>query len=141
LAHREGKFRQNDVMRRHFYFRPHGDLFDAWDVARLVELTQTLPVVEVDLASLSEIDSEYWIGTDGLTPTVRTLVRHMELTLNADLTYPIILSSNAEVMDGMHRVARALLEEHATIRAVQFRVDPEPDYLSVRLDELASEVE
>jgi hypothetical protein len=65
----------------------------------------------------------------------------MELTLNADLTYPIILASNAQVMDGMHRVARALLEKHPTIRAVQFRVDPEPDYLSVRLDELASEVE
>jgi hypothetical protein len=128
-------------MRRHFYFRPHGELFDAWDVARLVELTRTLRVVEVDLTSLSDIDSEYWIGADGSAPTVRTLVRHMELTLNADLTYPIILSSNAIVMDGMHRVARALLEGHATIRAVQFRIDPEPDYVSVRLDELASEVE
>jgi hypothetical protein len=128
-------------MRRHFYFRPHGDLFDARDVARLVELTKMIPVVEMDLASLSDIDSAYWLGADGSAPTVRTLVRQVELTLNADLTYPIILASNAKVMDGMHRVARALLEGHATIRSVQFRVDPEPDYVGVRLDELASEVE
>jgi hypothetical protein len=31
------------------------------------------------------------------------------------------------VMDGMHRIARALLEGEPTIRAVRFDVHPEPD--------------
>ena len=35
---------------------------------------------------------------------------------------------NDYVMDGMHRVVRALLEGHRTIRAVQFEIDPEPDH-------------
>jgi len=39
-------------------------------------------------------------------------------------------------MDGMHRVARALLHGEATIRAVQFDVDPEPDYRNCRPEEL-----
>jgi hypothetical protein len=34
--------------------------------------------------------------------------------------------------DGMHRVVRALLEGHRTMRAVQFEVDPEPDHRNRR---------
>lgn len=31
-------------------------------------------------------------------------------------------------MDGMHRIARAILEGRSTVRAVQFEIDPEPDF-------------
>ncbi len=39
-------------------------------------------------------------------------------------------------MDGMHRIARAILEGRATITAVQLPSDPEPDFTSCRPDEL-----
>ena len=48
----------------------------------------------------------------------------MRLVQEADLSYPIILGSDERVMDGMHRIARALLDGHATIKAVQFEVQP-----------------
>jgi hypothetical protein len=32
-------------------------------------------------------------------------------------------------MDGMHRVCKALLQGIDTVAAVQFDVDPEPDYV------------
>jgi hypothetical protein len=35
-------------------------------------------------------------------------------------------------MDGMHRIARALLEGRTTIPAVRFSTDPEPDYRNCR---------
>jgi hypothetical protein len=57
----------------------------------------------------------------------------------ADLRFPIILSADGRVMDGMHRVAKAVLLRQATIEAVQFDVDPEPDYVDVRPDELPYE--
>ena len=57
----------------------------------------------------------------------------------ADLSFPIILSSDGRVMDGMHRVAKAVLLARSTIKAVQFRDDPEPDYVGVSPDDLPYE--
>ena len=54
----------------------------------------------------------------------------------ADLTYPIILSSDGRVMDGMHRAAKAILEGRDVIAAKQFVHDPEPDYVGVDPDVL-----
>ena len=39
-------------------------------------------------------------------------------------------------MDGMHRVTKAVLLGRATIEAVRFSVDPEPDYVGVSPDKL-----
>jgi hypothetical protein len=40
------------------------------------------------------------------------------------------------VMDGLHRVARAMLEGRTTIPAVQFVTHPAPDYLNCRPGDL-----
>ena len=40
-------------------------------------------------------------------------------------------------MDGMHRVAKAILLDLKTIEAVQFEQDPEPDYYDVSPDDLS----
>ena len=54
----------------------------------------------------------------------------------ADLNFPIILSSDGLVMDGMHRVGRAAMLGRATIEAVRFTQDPYPDYVGVQPDDL-----
>jgi len=38
----------------------------------------------------------------------------------AELRYPIIRATNGAVMDGMHRVSKALIKGRHTIEAVQF---------------------
>ena len=43
-------------------------------------------------------------------------------------TISVVTGPGNRVMDGMHRVARALLESRTTIRARRFRELPEPDY-------------
>ena len=108
--------------------RPGEDGLDAWDVDRLIDLSRDLPVSEVALTSIGEIDSAYWFIGNDHAPTVRVLVEHMRLVLDVDPSYPIILGADGRVMDGMHRIARALLVGESTIRAVQFEVQPEPDY-------------
>ncbi len=50
--------------------------------------------------------------------------------------YPVILSSEGRVMDGMHRIARALLEGRSTIEAVRFEGPLEPDYRNCRPQDL-----
>ncbi len=89
----------------------------------------------IRLDSIRELDSEYWFK-DGQRPTVRAVVEHLALVQAADLAYPIILAADGRVMDGMHRIARALAEGRDTINAVQFPVQPDPDYRNVRPEEL-----
>lgn len=61
----------------------------------------------------------------------------MRLIKEADLTYPIILSPEGRVMDGMHRVARALLQGQTHIMSIRLHAMPEPDYVGVDPDDLS----
>jgi len=63
-------------------------------------------------------------------------VRHMGLVNAADLSFPVLLGADGQLMDGMHRVAKALLEGRSTVRAVQFAEQPDPDHRNVRPEEL-----
>ena len=53
-----------------------------------------------------------------------------------DLKHPVILSRDGRVMDGMHRVAKALIKGQEWISVVQFTHDPEPDYIGINPDDL-----
>jgi len=103
-------------------------------VNRLVELARTLPRQQVSLERIRELD-ETWAGDDE-PRTWRALIEHIRLIDAADLSYPIILSAGGAVMDGMHRVVKATRQGQRTIDAVQFDVDPEPDHVGLRPDEL-----
>lgn len=48
------------------------------------------------------------------------------------LAFPVILSSDTGVMDGMHRICKAVLEGRDEIEAVRFVQDPEPGYIGVQ---------
>jgi hypothetical protein len=124
-------------VRTQYHFWPGDRDFDAWDVARLIRLTADLPVAEIPLESIGEVDTVYWFsaGEQDL-PTVRSIVEHVRLIQAVDPCHPIILGSDGRVMDGMHRIARAMLEGRTTIRAVRFSADPEPDYRNCRPGDL-----
>jgi hypothetical protein len=107
---------------------------DAWDVDRLIELTDGFPVKEVPIDSIWQLDTPHW-GT--ITP--RDLAVHVRLLDETDLAHPIILSADGRVMDGMHRVVKALVEGRATIAAVQFDVQPQPDFRHCRPEDLSYE--
>lgn len=125
-------------MRKQYHFWPaeDGDGFDAWDVDRLIELSGGLPVETVPLDVIGDLDTGYWFEGSAEVPTVRKVVEHTRLILEADLTYPIILGPDGRVMDGMHRVARALMEGRPEIDAVRFAFLPEPDHRSCQPHDL-----
>lgn len=91
-------------------------------IKNLISRAAALPVQEMPLEHLNIY---------GLFPKISSMRRwvgHMKSVLEADLDYPIILDDEGYVMDGRHRVARALLEGKETIKFVRFEKTPDPDY-------------
>lgn len=113
-------------MRKQYNFWPGAVGLDAWDVDRLIELSRDLPVKHIEVSAISELDTAYWSPTQALT--VRQIAEHFRLVRDVDPSYPVILAADGRVMDGMHRVIRALIEGRTTITAVQFEIQPEPDF-------------
>jgi hypothetical protein len=122
-------------MRKQYHLWPAGTGFDAWDVGRLITLSRELPVYVLPVDSVGEVDTVYWFDS-ATAPTVRAVVEHARLVLDADLSFPVILGPDGRVMDGMHRIARALLEGKAEVSAVRFPALPEPDYRGCQPSEL-----
>ena len=121
-------------MRKQYNFWPGPVGLDAWDVDRLIELSRDLPVRHIEVSSISELDAAHWSPTQALT--VRQITEHFRLVREVDPSYPIILAADGRVMDGMHRVIRALLDGRTTIAAVQFEIQPEPDFRNCVPEEL-----
>src|SRR5262245_34563472 len=115
-------------MRKQYHFRPGPTGLRAWDVDRLVALSRDLPREWIPLSAIREIDEAYW-SSDAGAMTCREIVEHARFIEDADLSYPIILSPDGRVMDGMHRVAKAMLLGREAIEAVRLGTEPEPDYV------------
>jgi hypothetical protein len=122
-------------MRRQHYSVPvGGGLRDAWDVHRLVRLAEGLPVVDVRLAELPEVEEPAW--SEGAPLTLRQIAYHMRLVREVDPRHPVLLTAEGRIMDGRHRVVRAILEGRETIPAVRFEPTPEPDARGVTMRDL-----
>lgn len=92
---------------------------NSWSVARLFELSRNLPVMEIPLNHMSV----YYIYEK---LTMREMVTHFKAVNAADLGMPIILDEDGEIMDGRHRLMKALLTGAETIKAVRFDENPIP---------------
>lgn len=123
-------------MRVQYHLRTTARGLCAWDVHRLIRLSQNLPRELMPLEAIRELDEPYWAGDSTQPLTCRAVVEHARLMLDCDLEHPVILSSDGRVMDGMHRIGKALLEGQMDIEAVRFVEDPEPDYIGVHPDDL-----
>ena len=100
-----------------------------WEVERLWQLAKELPIKQVPLASLSDLDRVGWYGQPGNAGylTLRDVADHSRRIQAANLDYPIILSAEGHLLDGFHRVAKAYLLGLSELAAVQFQENPEPD--------------
>jgi len=85
-------------------------------------------VQAIPLEQIAEFDQNCWFGPSS-PPTCRAVAEHARRIVDADLRYPIILSAEGYLMDGGHRIAKAHLLNQPEIAAVQFLIDPEPDYI------------
>lgn len=100
----------------------HGD--KVWVVANLIEHAKSLDPFDLPLAAVHA-------GTEVWTPVSSAygLAQQMRRVLDVNPDYPVILDEEGFIMDGWHRIARALVDGKATIKAVRFPQTPAHDYL------------
>lgn len=91
----------------------------SWSVPRLFELSRNLPVMEIPLDHLSMCYVYEKL-------TLREMVMHMKAVTDADLSKPIIFDEDGDIMDGRHRLMKAMLIGAETIKAVRFDENPLP---------------
>lgn len=107
---------------RDFKGHTYSDGEGEWDIHRLWELAANLPVFELDPEAFHEWDEYGWEHN----LTLGTLAEHLQRILEADLSYPVILSAEGNLMDGNHRIVKAWLEGKL-VKTVQFPATPPPD--------------
>ena len=95
---------------------------------RLWALAEAVPSFEASIDDIAEFDMDCWFG-DWAKPTCRAVAVHARRMVDADLRFPVILSSSGVLFDGAHRVANAWMTGQSTVLAVQFEEDPEPDWV------------
>lgn len=91
----------------------------SWSVARLFELSRGLPMMDIPIDHLN-----VWHKYESIT--LREMVMHMQAVNDSDLTKPIILDEDGEIMDGRHRIMKAMLLGVPTVKAVRFDENPIP---------------
>lgn len=102
-----------------------------WYAESLWALAVELPVFEIPLESVKAwtgapaLDEDCWFV--GRTPTLREVARHCGRINATTFEHPIILNDDGTLMDGGHRLCKALLDGRPTISAVQFSTMPPPD--------------
>ncbi|MGF1725542.1 hypothetical protein [Photobacterium nomapromontoriensis] len=123
-------------MRQQYHFRNSPEGLLVWDVFRLIDLSKGLQVKNILLINIQELDEAFWYDLGGARPTCRNVLEHADLINKADLTYPIIMCRDGRIMDGMHRVCKALLTGASTVKVVQFSEYIKPDYIGIDPDKL-----
>lgn len=104
-----------------------------WDVRRLWRLSNGISARRVPIRSLSfNLAGSCWFTEN---PPLMDLVKHFRRVMSADLRYPIILSPDNYVMDGLHRLTKAIIRKHTHIWAVKFKELPDPDCTEPLMEE------
>lgn len=55
---------------------------------------------------------------------------HAKRVEECDFKHPIVLDPSGYIIDGWHRIVKAILKGKTTLKAVRLRVMPEPDVIS-----------
>lgn len=88
-----------------------------YDVPSLIFQSRNLQAFKIPMAAVSFEG----IISDGNT---RDFVKHMKAVLDADMSFPIIFDPAGRLLDGRHRIAKALFEQRDYILAVRFEEYP-----------------
>jgi len=94
-----------------------------WKTTSLIKASLGLPVFRLDISKVSVEEVLRWKLVN-----LRDYLNHYRRVAQADLSKPLILRSDGYIMNGWHRVIKALYENKKHLPAVRFLVDPDPDF-------------
>lgn len=94
-----------------------------WKTKTLIKASENLPLFTFNLDHVSLDEVIRWKLVN-----LRDYYIHFTRVTDADLTVPIILRDDGYIMDGWHRVIKALATRVKQLPAKQFEKNPEPDF-------------
>lgn len=98
-----------------------------WDLASLWAASENFLVKKVKVSKLWEerYASVFCWQQDGEKIDNDFFLHHLKRILEADLSYPIILSEEEYIFDGVHRLMKCKYLNIEYIDCVQFKIDPD----------------
>lgn len=98
-----------------------------WKASTLWKLSASLPVEHLPLESFDWTNENFQCQSLSNPPLWRDIGDHAKRIFAADLQYPIVMSAEGNVMDGMHRILKCYTFGLPTVKAVRFKENPPPD--------------
>lgn len=98
-----------------------------WEDATLWVAAKGKPIVELGIEELSKMPFCGWNSQ-----TLKDIANEYMAVMSADIRFPILVTTDNIVMDGCHRIVKAILEGKTSIEAIVLDVTstdfPSPDY-------------
>ena len=113
--------------------RLYSDGTAIWYIDNLWPIANDLPVFDFVITDLPQLDEVGWFSDAwGKRATYRAVIDHCRRILAADTSWPVILAPvdaphHGCILDGIHRIAKTLLDGGSTVRALRLRTMPPPD--------------
>jgi hypothetical protein len=105
-------------------YQYHND--SKYKVLDLIEASKKLKVFKI---KVSDIFLNYECPCDN---TLSDFINHVKSVNKATFEYPIILGPDNFILDGKHRVAKAIIKNKKYIKAVRFKKMPDcEDYIEI----------
>lgn len=96
-----------------------------WDLSDIWDSSAVLEPEEFDVEMLWERYEKIYCWLDGDDDITHAhFLHHLERIMNADLNYPIILSEENYILDGVHRLMKCKYFGIETIYCLKFKKDP-----------------
>lgn len=111
----------------HGYVEEDDDNLYCWKASTLWKLSETMPIEQVALDSFDWTNDNFQCNSLSEPPLWRDIGDHTKRILQADLQYPIVISAEGNIMDGMHRILKCYVFGLPTVKAVRFTENPPPD--------------
>lgn len=98
-----------------------------WEITSLIRHAedQGLEVFDLPLCGINLSVAVWEVGD----MKIKDFAKHWKKAADVNLDYPIILDDDGFIMDGWHRVAKALFLELPTIKAIRFDKTPPCTYV------------
>lgn len=91
-----------------------------WNALTLIEHSKKFPVFDLPVAGI-DLSRRAW-----KIESIDDFIYHMNRVNKTNLDYPVILNDEGVIVDGLHRVAKAVLQGKTIIKAI--RLNDMPDY-------------
>lgn len=98
-----------------------------WEDKTLWQAAEGKPCIELSVSELADMSFDGWN-----TQTLADVARETRSIIKADMNYPILVTPEHRIMDGCHRVVKAVIYRQTSIKAIILDVSdkdfPKPDY-------------